>query len=48
MGRIFWFTLGAGAAVYAAVKVHGYLQQATPKAIGHRVSESATGITGRA
>jgi hypothetical protein len=45
IGRVFWFTVGAGAAVFVAVKVRGYLQQATPQAIGHRVTESATGIT---
>jgi NADH:ubiquinone oxidoreductase subunit D len=42
--RVFWFSVGAGAAVFVVVKVRGYLQQATPQAIGHRVTESATGI----
>ena len=42
--RVFWFSVGAGAAVFVVVKVRGYLQQATPQAIGHRVTESASGI----
>ena len=27
IGRVFWFTVGAGAAVFVAVKVRSYLQQ---------------------
>jgi hypothetical protein len=42
--RVFWFSVGAGAAVFVVIKVRGYLKQATPEAIGHRVSESAVGI----
>jgi NADH:ubiquinone oxidoreductase subunit D len=42
--RVFWFTVGAGAAVFVVVKVRGVLQQATPQAIGQRVTGSAVGI----
>ncbi|MBA3530014.1 MAG: hypothetical protein H0T91_12040 [Propionibacteriaceae bacterium] len=39
--RVFWFTAGAGTAVFVVVKVRGYAKQASPKAIGSRVGESA-------
>ena len=42
--RVFWFGVGAGAAVFVVVRVRGVLQQATPQAIGHRVTESAVGV----
>ncbi len=45
IGRIFWFSVGVGAAVFVVVKARSVLQQATPQALGQRVSESATGIT---
>jgi hypothetical protein len=41
--RVFWFTVGAGAAVFVVVKVRGVLQQATPQA---RVTSSAGEIGG--
>jgi hypothetical protein len=44
--RVFWFTVGAGAAVFVVVKVRGVLQQATPQALGQRVSGSAAELTG--
>ena len=43
--RVFWFTVGAGAAVFVVVKVRGVLQQATPQALGNRVSGSAAELT---
>ena len=43
--RVFWFGVGAGAAVYAVVKVRAVLEHATPKAISHRVTGSAVGVT---
>lgn len=44
--RVFWFSVGAGATVFVVVKARTYLRQASHKAIGHRVTRSATGITG--
>jgi NADH:ubiquinone oxidoreductase subunit D len=44
--RVFWFTVGAGAAVFVVVKVRGVLQQATPQALGQRVTSSAGEIGG--
>lgn len=46
--RVFWFAVGAGVAMFVYVKVRGYLKQATPQAIGNRVSESAAGVSDRA
>jgi Family of unknown function (DUF6167) len=43
--RLFWFTLGAGAAVFVVAKARGYLKQATPQAISTRVASSAAAIT---
>jgi hypothetical protein len=43
--RLFWFTLGAGAAVFVVVKARGYLKQAAPQAVGTRVASSAAAIT---
>ena len=42
--RIFWFGVGAGVAVFVVVKARNVLKQATPQALTHRVTESATGI----
>ena len=43
--RVFWFGVGAGAAVFVVVKVRTYARQATPQAVGHKVADSAAGIT---
>ena len=43
--RMFWFSVGAGATVFVVVKARQYLKQASPQAISHRVSESASGLT---
>jgi hypothetical protein len=43
--RLFWFAIGAGVAVFVIMKIRGYLKQARPEAIGHRVAESAGGIS---
>jgi hypothetical protein len=43
--RLFWFALGAGIAVFMIMKIRAYLRKARPEAIGHRVAESATGIS---
>ncbi len=42
--RLFWLLIGAGVAIWAYTTIRGYLRQASPEAIGHRVAESATGI----
>jgi NADH:ubiquinone oxidoreductase subunit D len=44
--RVFWFTVGAGVAVFVVVKVRGVLQQATPQALGQRVTASAGELGG--
>ncbi len=44
IGRVFWFTVGAGVTVFAVVKVRGYLRQANPQALGRRVVDSAGGV----
>ena len=43
--RLFWFMIGAGVAVFASVKIRGYMKKASPEAIGHRVAESASGVS---
>lgn len=44
IGRVFWFAVGAGSAVYAAVKVQELARQATPKAIGQRLGGSVVTV----
>ena len=41
MGRVLWFALGAGVAVYGYSKVRASLRQATPQALGQRATGSA-------
>jgi hypothetical protein len=48
IGRIFWFLLGIGVAIFIVTKVRAALKQATPDAIGHRVAESASNVGERA
>lgn len=48
MGRFFWFAVGAGVTVFAVVKAREVMTRATPKAIGQRVSDSASGLGERA
>ena len=43
--RLFWFAVGAGVAVFASAKIRGYMKKASPEAIGHRVAESASGMS---
>jgi hypothetical protein len=43
--RLFWFAIGAGVAVFVIMKIRAYVKQARPEAIGHRVAESASGIS---
>jgi hypothetical protein len=43
--RLFWFAIGAGIAVFVIMKIRSYLKKARPEAIGHRVAESASGIS---
>ena len=43
--RLFWFAIGAGLAIFISVKIRQYLKKASPDSIGHRVSETANGIT---
>jgi Family of unknown function (DUF6167) len=41
---LFWFAVGAGVTVFVVVKGRQIWQQATPQAIGQRVSDSAQGV----
>lgn len=43
--RLLWFVIGAGVAVFVIMKVRAYLKNARPEAVGHRVAESASGIS---
>ncbi len=43
-GRLFWFALGAGLAVWGAGKLRRTAQRVTPEAIGHRAAESVVGL----
>jgi hypothetical protein len=42
--RLFWFVIGAGAAVFVYSKVRQYMKKASPDAIGQRVADTASGI----
>ncbi len=44
MRKVFWFALGAGVTIFVVVKGRQIWQQATPQAIGQRVSSSAQGV----
>ena len=48
MRQLFWFAVGAGVTVFAVVKAREVMAQATPKAIGQRVSDSALSLGERA
>jgi hypothetical protein len=45
LGRLFWFAIGVGFAVFLVTKVRGYLKKASPQALGNRVTDAATGVT---
>jgi hypothetical protein len=44
IGRIFWFLLGAGVAVWAVNKLRSTVRRASPEVLGHRVAESVVGL----
>jgi hypothetical protein len=46
--RLFWFLIGAGIAVFVYTKVRQYTKKASPDAIGQRVANTASGISGSA
>lgn len=48
IGRIFWFLLGIGVAVFVYTRVRALLRQARPEALGHRVADSASSVGERA
>ena len=48
IGRLFWFAIGAGVAVWAVGKLRRTVQSASPQAIGHRLADSAAGLGGSA
>jgi len=48
IGRLFWFTLGAGAAVWGYSKVRESLRRASPEVLGQRVAASASELGGSA
>ena len=43
--RLLWFAIGAGVAVFVIMRIRAYLKMARPEVIGHRVAESASGIS---
>jgi hypothetical protein len=43
--RLLWFLVGAGVAIFFYVKIRNYFKKARPEAIGHRVAESASGVS---
>jgi hypothetical protein len=43
--RLFWFAIGAGLAIFISVKIRQYLKKASPESVGHRVAETANGIS---
>ena len=43
--RFFWFAIGAGVAVFVSVKIRGYLKKTSPKAVGQRVTNSASSVS---
>ena len=44
IGRLFWFVLGAGVAVWGVSKVRRTMQRATPEAVSQRLVGSVAGI----
>ena len=44
IGRLVWFALGAGAALWTYTKVRESLRRASPEALGRRVTASASGL----
>lgn len=44
MRKVFWFAVGAGVTIFVVVKARQVWHQATPQAIGQRVSSSAQGV----
>jgi hypothetical protein len=44
IGRIFWFLLGVGFAVWVIVKLRDWLRRASPQAVGQRVAASTAGV----
>jgi Family of unknown function (DUF6167) len=44
IGRLFWFVLGAGVAVFVYVKIRDSLRRASPQAVGQRVADQAVGL----
>ena len=43
-GRLFWFVLGAGLAIWVFLKIRQMLRQANPDAVGQRLASSAAGM----
>jgi hypothetical protein len=44
IGRLFWFVLGAGVAVWAVGKLRSTVRRASPEALGNRVAGSVAGL----
>ena len=42
--RLFWFTLGAGVAMFLFVRIRKVLSQASPEAMSQRVAGAAAGM----
>lgn len=44
LGRLFWFVLGAGLAIWVFLRIRSMLRQASPDAVTQRVASSAAGV----
>jgi broad specificity phosphatase PhoE len=44
IGRLFWFLLGAGVAVWAVGKLRATVRRTSPEAVGNRVVGSVAGL----
>ena len=44
IGRLFWFALGAGVAVWGVGKLRSTVRRASPEVIGHRLAGSVVGL----
>ena len=44
IGRLFWFALGVGVAVWVGSKVRESFHRASPSALGQRVAASVSGV----
>jgi hypothetical protein len=44
IGRLFWFALGAGVAVWGVGKLRSTVRRASPEVLGHQVADSVAAL----